>query len=203
HPHFRAAKQKALNPTHDRYVEGLVCCVVLLHSAGLDQDMTENGGNSETDSAVDTASAGTVVAADRQARTESTSQSPTVVPVPPLVKPRRPHHKSRTGCLQCKQRKVKCDETKPTCNKCDHYGTTCSYLQTHPLQRGFPVQVDTNTTSHNTTPSSSASNPSVGPGQLYGNQSPNFTILDLELLHFWTSTSAFEFLDFPQGAKVF
>ncbi|KAH8819927.1 hypothetical protein F5884DRAFT_762171 [Xylogone sp. PMI_703] len=122
----------------------------------------------------------------------------------PVVKPRRPHHKSRTGCIQCKQRKIKCDETKPTCNKCDHYGTACSYLQTHPLHRGL-THVDNTAAQQNPTPAPNpiGSNLSGGPGQLYANQSPNFSLLDLEILHFWTSTSAFEFLDFPSGARVF
>ncbi|KAE8421972.1 hypothetical protein BDV36DRAFT_246384 [Aspergillus pseudocaelatus] len=40
---------------------------------------------------------------------------------------RRPHKKSRAGCLTCKKRRVKCDEGKPVCVKCQKYGALCSY----------------------------------------------------------------------------
>jgi len=33
---------------------------------------------------------------------------------PPRVRQRREHTKSRGGCLTCKQRRVKCDQKKPT-----------------------------------------------------------------------------------------
>ncbi|KAI3321896.1 hypothetical protein HD806DRAFT_502242, partial [Xylariaceae sp. AK1471] len=34
---------------------------------------------------------------------------------------RRPHSKSRTGCRVCKSRRVKCDETRPSCRRCLTY----------------------------------------------------------------------------------
>ncbi|MCJ1435841.1 hypothetical protein MMC27_005217 [Xylographa pallens] len=37
------------------------------------------------------------------------------------------HKKSRGGCGNCKLRKVKCDETRPMCKRCDAYGTFCNY----------------------------------------------------------------------------
>ncbi|RDL42214.1 uncharacterized protein BP5553_02193 [Venustampulla echinocandica] len=40
---------------------------------------------------------------------------------------RRHHSKSRKGCLQCKQRRTKCDETKPVCLRCGKRGDTCSF----------------------------------------------------------------------------
>ncbi|QKD56928.2 uncharacterized protein FOBCDRAFT_262580 [Fusarium oxysporum Fo47] len=39
---------------------------------------------------------------------------------------RRKHTKSRTGCSECKRRKVKCDESHPVCFNCIRYGATCS-----------------------------------------------------------------------------
>ncbi|KAL2151790.1 hypothetical protein VTH82DRAFT_6888 [Thermothelomyces myriococcoides] len=39
--------------------------------------------------------------------------------------------KSRTGCLRCKQRRVKCDETRPACKACVRHGIECS-LSTQP-----------------------------------------------------------------------
>ncbi|KAF7590470.1 hypothetical protein BBP40_002815 [Aspergillus hancockii] len=40
---------------------------------------------------------------------------------------RRAHRKSRAGCVKCKQRRVKCDETKPHCLRCQKLGVDCSY----------------------------------------------------------------------------
>ncbi|KAA8647445.1 hypothetical protein EYZ11_004066 [Aspergillus tanneri] len=40
---------------------------------------------------------------------------------------RRPHQKSRGGCMKCKERRVKCDETKPHCLRCQKYGVDCIY----------------------------------------------------------------------------
>ncbi|KAL6707517.1 hypothetical protein ACN47E_004087 [Coniothyrium glycines] len=43
------------------------------------------------------------------------------------AKTRKPHKKSRTGCLPCKGRHVKCDEQKPNCANCVKQGTPCEY----------------------------------------------------------------------------
>ena len=41
--------------------------------------------------------------------------------------PRKGHTKSRRGCLQCKRRKVKCQETLPECDHCRRIGLACEY----------------------------------------------------------------------------
>ncbi|KAK3304449.1 uncharacterized protein B0T15DRAFT_242145 [Chaetomium strumarium] len=41
---------------------------------------------------------------------------------------KRPHRKSRTGCRNCKTRKVKCDEGRPTCHSCTVRNETCVYM---------------------------------------------------------------------------
>lgn len=44
--------------------------------------------------------------------------------------------KVRTGCLTCKIRKVKCDETKPACNRCTSTGRACDgYILTEDGRR--------------------------------------------------------------------
>ncbi|KAH8747736.1 C6 zinc finger domain-containing protein [Diaporthe sp. PMI_573] len=43
------------------------------------------------------------------------------------MKRRRKHTKSRTGCSECKRRKVKCDESHPVCFNCTRYAATCSF----------------------------------------------------------------------------
>ncbi|PQE05610.1 C6 finger domain protein [Rutstroemia sp. NJR-2017a BBW] len=40
---------------------------------------------------------------------------------------RRAHKKSRKGCRNCKLRRVKCDEKRPSCFKCRDYGYICNY----------------------------------------------------------------------------
>ncbi|CAG8957562.1 hypothetical protein HYFRA_00010428 [Hymenoscyphus fraxineus] len=41
---------------------------------------------------------------------------------------RKYHQKARTGCIQCKGRRLKCDEEHPICARCDQKGERCSYL---------------------------------------------------------------------------
>lgn len=41
--------------------------------------------------------------------------------------PRKGHTKSRKGCLNCKKRKIKCQETLPECNHCTRIGSRCEY----------------------------------------------------------------------------
>ncbi|KAI5289879.1 hypothetical protein KEM54_002987 [Ascosphaera aggregata] len=40
---------------------------------------------------------------------------------------RRSHRKSRLGCLQCKRRKIKCDEAPPPCGNCKKHNIECEY----------------------------------------------------------------------------
>ncbi|KAM5342118.1 hypothetical protein ACJ41O_015149 [Fusarium nematophilum] len=44
----------------------------------------------------------------------------------PTSSTRGPRTKSRSGCEQCKRRKVKCDEQRPTCARCTSRGETCT-----------------------------------------------------------------------------
>ncbi|PLN84590.1 hypothetical protein BDW42DRAFT_199367 [Aspergillus taichungensis] len=48
---------------------------------------------------------------------------------------RRAHRKSRGGCQKCKIRRVKCDETKPACVRCQKHGVDCTYA---PIPRTAP-----------------------------------------------------------------
>ena len=41
--------------------------------------------------------------------------------------PRKGHTKSRKGCLNCKRRKVKCQETRPECAHCQKMGLSCEW----------------------------------------------------------------------------
>lgn len=78
---------------------------------------------------------------------------------------RRAHTKTRTGCRTCRQRKVKCDETRPICTNCSKRGlhSECEYRdtvvwvhQTNPRPAVAPTSTSTSTSSPGT-PSSSSS----------------------------------------------
>lgn len=43
----------------------------------------------------------------------------------PIVRKRAQKPKTRTGCLTCKSRHIKCDEQKPFCRRCVHVGRIC------------------------------------------------------------------------------
>ncbi|OBT63961.1 hypothetical protein VE03_05983 [Pseudogymnoascus sp. 23342-1-I1] len=44
---------------------------------------------------------------------------------------RRQHAKSRKGCITCKARHVRCDETGPPCRRCEIRGDVCEYAGRH------------------------------------------------------------------------
>ncbi|OJD25157.1 hypothetical protein ACJ73_03474 [Blastomyces percursus] len=64
----------------------------------------------------------------RRLQPNTPSQQQSIKSAEPTFHSRRPHRKSRTGCSNCKKRRIKCDETKPGCRKCDAYGISCDYL---------------------------------------------------------------------------
>src|SRR5262245_23324755 len=53
--------------------------------------------------------------------------------------PRKGHTKSRSGCFNCKRRKVKCKEERPACSSCQRLGLDCSYPS--PARSVVPVTV--------------------------------------------------------------
>ena len=63
--------------------------------------------------------------------------SPDTSEISPIlsISSRKGHKKSRLGCHNCKIRKVKCDETKPECRRCEIYGVRCAYDQKVALKR--------------------------------------------------------------------
>lgn len=52
----------------------------------------------------------------------------TFVEAPPRVK--KKHKKTRTGCVTCKARRVKCGEERPICHNCRNLDRTCHYRPT-------------------------------------------------------------------------
>ncbi|KAI0012250.1 hypothetical protein F4779DRAFT_82255 [Xylariaceae sp. FL0662B] len=58
-----------------------------------------------------------------------------VVQSDPKKRKRNFSNRTKTGCLTCRKRKKKCDETKPQCSNCVRGGFVC---QGYPNQRGYP-----------------------------------------------------------------
>lgn len=63
---------------------------------------------------------------------------------------RKFHKKSKNGCDNCKRRRVKCDEYKPNCKKCQNMGLSCVYTPPQPRKkRTSSVDIyDNDTTTH-------------------------------------------------------
>ncbi|EPE31928.1 Zn2/Cys6 DNA-binding protein [Glarea lozoyensis ATCC 20868] len=51
---------------------------------------------------------------------------------------RKSHRKSRNGCQNCKQRKIKCDEKKPQCANCSRHSVHCRYPHGSPQHVSSP-----------------------------------------------------------------
>ncbi|OGE50073.1 hypothetical protein PENARI_c018G05458 [Penicillium arizonense] len=118
---------------------------------------------------------------------------------------RRSHRKSRTGCLQCKRRKVKCDETQPHCRNCNRHGVVCSFAR--PLTVPSTSQVDLAESprsisgpesaepvmASNTAQNSSSlpSRPSLPSLPMVNPFSSTLAVFDLELLHHYTTSTCY------------
>ncbi|KJX94177.1 C6 zinc finger domain-containing protein [Zymoseptoria brevis] len=106
-----------------------------------------------------------------------------VAPSPPVKNAsRKPHYKSRKGCLACKKRHVKCNESRPKCSHCARLEIEClwpdSAANALPSPHS-PGQVQ----SHS--PASS-----VEQQRQTGGPRPELAVDDMKLLHFWTVNTA-------------
>src|SRR6266511_1355051 len=94
---------------------------------------------------------------------------------------RRPHQKTRHGCIRCKQRKVKCDEERPICRNCSRIRADCSFvLDSFPLSPAYSEDVSS------TGPRTPA-NDIVRPPII----TPALQLSDLELMHHWSTVTCF------------
>lgn len=99
--------------------------------------------------------------------------------------PRLQHKKSRNGCKMCKERRVKCDEKRPSCLKCSRHQVLCEY---------GPNQGGSKSTS------SSPNVSSMNPGSSNGTFDEEILLdpdqrrlLELFLLHHYTTIVAYTF----------
>ncbi|KAL6818854.1 hypothetical protein GGI42DRAFT_14396 [Trichoderma sp. SZMC 28013] len=138
---------------------------------------------------------------------------------PPTSK-RRAHTKSRTGCAECRRRRVKCGEEKPSCRHCFRRSIPCLYpsQDTLPLHSAkassSPVSVVTAAASK--TPAATVARPPHSPlpaatsypchsplGRVEKSDGaiPNYTIKDMALLHHWTWSTSQSVADFPDVSR--
>ncbi|PHH82066.1 hypothetical protein CDD82_7147 [Ophiocordyceps australis] len=61
------------------------------------------------------------------------------VPLQPLKRTRKSNPKVKTGCSNCKQRRIKCDEARPACSQCLRTNRTC--IGYPPPSRGDSVML--------------------------------------------------------------
>ncbi|KAF2494702.1 hypothetical protein BU16DRAFT_527705 [Lophium mytilinum] len=116
---------------------------------------------------------------------------------------RRPHRKSRSGCQQCKQRKIKCDERKPSCSHYRRLQSWCSLSGT----------LSTASSASDVRAKSSVSEqlPGISDGPLSAfspsRGSPTATRISLEvknlgLLHFYTTTTSLTLSNRPELQQI-
>ncbi|KAL2784728.1 hypothetical protein BJX66DRAFT_348055 [Aspergillus keveii] len=120
---------------------------------------------------------------------------------------RRAHRKSKAGCLQCKRRKVKCDEVKPVCRNCARHNVSCSFggvglsaLPQHNLTGSCDARLDVSSPVSQAVVVETASPPLPvaiehqirhDTNQSHLRVLPTLPLLDMELLHHYTTSTCY------------
>ncbi|KAH7030145.1 C6 transcription factor [Macrophomina phaseolina] len=100
---------------------------------------------------------------------------------------RRSHTKSRKGCRPCKQQHIKCDEQGPSCANCIARSTTCSY---------------SNAVSRPTNHAKKLTIPREPPPRLSAHSSGSQRLLELELMHRWSTRTYLSVCSIPQDQPL-
>ena len=98
---------------------------------------------------------------------------------------RKTHRKSRKGCIQCKQRHIKCNEERPCCGNCERLEIVCSFASSPAPTRP------------SSTPGVSAYS---SPIDVVVDIHPSLALEDLELLHHYVLRTASTF--FAEGPRL-
>ncbi|KAM5345676.1 hypothetical protein ACJ41O_011537 [Fusarium nematophilum] len=112
------------------------------------------------------------------------------------AKKRKPHKKSRTGCIECRRRRVKCGEQKPACHACVRRGAQCEYppealISIVPSSSSESTPARTPST-QDLNSSTSFLVPRAFPAICGAQNLPSnsFCIHDMALLHHWTISTS-------------
>jgi hypothetical protein len=120
------------------------------------------------------------------------------------VRRRKPHAKSRSGCEQCRKRRVKCDELRPTCSNYRNKNEECQYKCPHQMQglHNFPLTQQSSPSKEGITASSADRTPDRD-GLLTSMKNQNNTCPcqpihlkesdELSLMHVWSTRTYFSF----------
>ncbi|KAF4969833.1 hypothetical protein FSARC_2991 [Fusarium sarcochroum] len=125
------------------------------------------------------------------------------------MKTRRAHTKTRSGCIRCKQKHIKCDEARPSCGACTRYKVPCVLKTNHSrvlastkgsqLAVGSPSNLSAASveglspaTSQNGTPTTA-----VTPTAQPESQRQSLTIWEFELLHHYITKVTESFITPP------
>ncbi|EME43635.1 hypothetical protein DOTSEDRAFT_72861 [Dothistroma septosporum NZE10] len=95
---------------------------------------------------------------------------------------RKFHGKTRTGCIACKARHVKCGEERPLCNNCRRRNTACEYLADNAKQ--------------NETSSEASSSMDKAP------EIDRFDSLDLVLMHRYSTSTSLHMFPAPESPRI-
>ncbi|KAK1836651.1 sterol uptake control protein 2 [Podospora conica] len=98
---------------------------------------------------------------------------------------RRSHKKSRRGCLECKRRHIKCDETRPRCLNCTTVERSCSFpasATTGTSPASAPSRASTPSVSGPPEPAAPAENP-VTPFLPTEDLTPDIDMVHMELMY--------------------
>ncbi|KAK2687741.1 hypothetical protein QWA68_013450 [Fusarium oxysporum] len=106
------------------------------------------------------------------------------------MKPRRSHTKSRSGCRECKRRKVKCDERLPSCFNCARRGMTCSLTSSRQSSQNTDPVRRTGINDRETNPSPDALSVAGIWTALMPSPSLDFQTQGLELMHHYSTIAA-------------
>ncbi|KAJ4316059.1 hypothetical protein N0V84_008058 [Fusarium piperis] len=117
---------------------------------------------------------------------------------------RRPHRKSRTGCFECRRRRIKCGEERPACLACVRHDHPCVY-PSNITQIATPCP--TPATDHPTVQSlgseasltSSLSIPCLTETDQASSSKSTFHLDDLALLHHWTLSTSLDIVKSSGG----
>ncbi|KAF2628124.1 hypothetical protein BU25DRAFT_439601 [Macroventuria anomochaeta] len=107
---------------------------------------------------------------------------------------RRAHRKSRAGCEECKRRRIKCGEEKPTCAHCTRHLVACVYPSKASVRAKANRDSPLRTTASPATPSQQGTSSSDSYPTSYQSNvafdSSLYTLSDLALLHHWTTITS-------------
>ncbi|KAH7008932.1 hypothetical protein EDB80DRAFT_763969 [Ilyonectria destructans] len=143
------------------------------------------------------------------------------------LKRRKPHRKSRTGCVDCRRRRVKCDEERPACRACSRRDIDCQYSieAQATVTLNHHAANDEQEDQRSPCGSASASNHTVPLGppaprsasvetpatvstslsdavEVFPTSSESFSLNDLGLLHHWTVCTSVDIFRAPDTNDI-